>query len=149
YKEIKLANDVIARETVVQPRYVRTRSGDYPEAVPLAAAHLGMKAVVSYNINPKDRNMQSAEEIGEYVTRFISRGGIISMNTDVNPEVISSIKYIAQAVDDIGYRWVTLDELVRNGGERKPLELIPGYDAARMNPDYEQAKYELVYKVNT
>ena len=51
------------------------------------------------------------------------------MNTDVNPEVISSIKYIAQAVDDIGYQLVTLDELVRNGGVRKPLELIPGYDA--------------------
>ena len=29
YKEIKLANDVINRETGVQPRYVRTRSGDY------------------------------------------------------------------------------------------------------------------------
>lgn len=149
YKEIKLANDVIKRETGAQPRYVRTRSGDYPDEVPLAAAHLGMKAVVSYNINPKDRNMQSAEEIGEYVTRFISRGGIISMNTDVNPEVISSIKYIAQAVDDIGYQLVTLDELVQHGSVRKPLEQIPGYDAARMNPDNQQAKYELVYKVNT
>lgn len=125
YKEIKLANDVIKRETGAEPRYVRTRSGDYPADVPLAAAHLGMKAVVSYNINPKDRNMQSAEEIGEYVAKFISRGGIISMNTDVNPEVISSIQYIAQAADDIGYQLVTLNELVENGGERKPLEQIP------------------------
>ncbi|AWP28559.1 polysaccharide deacetylase family protein [Paenibacillus glucanolyticus] len=149
YKEIKLANDVIKRETGAEPRYVRTRSGDYPADVPLAAAHLGMKAVVSYNINPKDRNMQSAEEIGEYVAKFISRGGIISMNTDVNPEVISSIQYIAQAADDIGYQLVTLNELVENGGERKPLEQIPGYDAARINPDYQQAKYELVYKVDT
>lgn len=64
YKEIQLANEVIERETGVKPRYVRTRSGDYPEDVPLAAAHLGMKAVVSYNINPRDRDMQSAEEIG-------------------------------------------------------------------------------------
>lgn len=149
YKEIKLANDVIERETGALPRYVRTRSGDYPEDVPLAAAHLGMKAVVSYNINPKDRDMQSAEAIGEYVARFVSRGGIISMNTDVNPEVVSSIKYIAKAVDDIGYRLVTLDELVQNGGERKPLEQIPGYDAARINPDYQRAKYELVYQVDT
>ena len=71
------------------------------------------------------------------------------MNTDVNPEVVSSIKYIAKAVDDIGYRLVTLDELVQNGGERKPLEQIPGYDAARINPDYQRAKYELVYQVDT
>lgn len=149
YKEIQLANEVIERETGVKPRYVRTRSGDYPEDVPLAAAHLGMKAVVSYNINPRDRDMQSAEEIGEYVARYMTRGGIISMNTDINPEVVAAVKYIAQAAEDIGYRLITLDELVENGGERKPLASIPGYDAAKINPDYHDAAYELVYKART
>jgi len=149
YKEIHLANDVIQRETGVQPKYIRTRSGDYSEDVPLAAAHLGMNAVVSYNINPKDRNMQSAQEIGEYIARYMSRGGIISLNTDINPEVVGSVKYIAEAASDIGYSLVTLDELVNNGGVRKPLEQIPGYDAAKINPDYEHSKYELVYKANT
>lgn len=149
YKEIRLANEVIERETGIQPRYIRTRSGVYPEDVPLAAAHLGMKAVVSYNINPKDRDMQSAEEIGEYVARYMSRGGIISMNTDINPEIVAAVKYIAQAADDIGYQLITLDELVENGGIRKSLEEIPGYDAAHINPDYNDANYELVYKVNT
>ncbi|ANY71981.1 chitin deacetylase [Paenibacillus ihbetae] len=149
YKEIRLANDVIQRETGVQPKYVRTRSGDYPEDVPLAAAHLGMKAVVSYNINPKDRNMQSAQELGEYIARYMSRGGIISLNTDINPEVVGSVKYIAEAAGDIGYSLVTLDELVNNGGVRKPLEQIPGYDAAKINPDYKNSKYELVYKADT
>lgn len=148
YKEIRLANDVIQRETGVQPQYVRTRSGDYSEDVPLAAAHLGMKAVVSYNINPKDRNMQSAQEIGEYIARYMSRGGVISLNTDINPEVVGAVKYIAEAASDIGYSLVTLDELVNNGGVRKPLEQIPGYDAAKINPDYENSKYELVYNVN-
>ncbi|MCA1294310.1 polysaccharide deacetylase family protein [Paenibacillus sp. alder61] len=149
YKEIKLANDVIEENTGSRPKYVRTRSGDYPEDLPLVAAQLGLKAVVSYNINPKDRDMQSAKEIGDYVKRYIHRGGIISLNTDINPEVIASIPYIAAAADEIGYKLVTLDELVSRGGVRKPAEQVPGYDAARINSDYKTAKYRLIYQVDT
>lgn len=149
YKEVKLANDVIEENTGSRPKYVRTRSGDYPEDLPLVAAQLGLKAVVSYNINPKDRDMQSAKEIGDYVKRYIHRGGIISLNTDINPEVIASIPYIAAAADEIGYKLVTLDELVSRGGVRKPAEQVPGYDAARLNSDYKTAKYRLIYQVDT
>ncbi|OAB47345.1 polysaccharide deacetylase family protein [Paenibacillus antarcticus] len=149
YKEIKLSNQVIAKETGVTPKYVRTKSGDFTDDVRLAAAHNGMEAVVSYNINPKDRDMKDAKTIGDYVKRYISRGGIISLNTDINPEVISSIKYIAEAADEIGYKLIRLEQLVENGGVRKPLEQIPGYDAAKINLDYQDEKYELIYKVNT
>lgn len=149
YKEVKLANDVIEENTGSRPKYVRTRSGDYPEDLPLVAAQLGLKAVVSYNINPKDRDMKSAKEIGDYVKRYIHRGGIISLNTDINPEVIASIPYIAAAADEIGYKLVTLDELVSRGGVRKPAEQVPGYDAARINSDYKTAKYRLIYQVDT
>ncbi|MOA00520.1 Peptidoglycan-N-acetylglucosamine deacetylase [compost metagenome] len=38
---------------------------------------------------------------------------------------------------------------MKNGGERKPLEQIPGYDAAKINPQFEAAKYELIYKAYT
>lgn len=118
------------------------------EDVRLVAAQTGLKAVVSYNINPKDSDMQSAKEIGDYIRRYISRGGIIALNTDVNPEVVSSISYIADAAKEVGYKLVPLAKLVRDGGERKPLEQIPGYDAARINPDYEQADYNLIYNAS-
>ncbi|MBA9087807.1 peptidoglycan/xylan/chitin deacetylase (PgdA/CDA1 family) [Fontibacillus solani] len=149
YKEIKLSNEVIEKETGKRPKYVRSKSGDHSDDLLLITAQLGMKAVVSYNINPKDRDMKSAKEIGDYVKRYISRGGIITLNTDINPEVISSIQYIASAAKEIGYKLITLDELVENGGVRKPLEQIPGYDASKSNNDYEKADYELIYKVNT
>lgn len=149
YKEIELSNEVIEKQTGVKPKYVRTKSGDYPADVPLIAAQLGMKGVVSYNINPRDRDMQDAKAIGDYVKRYIHRGGIISLNTDINPEVIPSIRYIAQAVDEIGYRLIPLDELVEHGGIRKPLDEIPGYDAAQINPDYKDAQYRLIYQVDT
>ncbi|MNI13002.1 Peptidoglycan-N-acetylglucosamine deacetylase [compost metagenome] len=149
YKEIKLSNDVIEKETGIRPKYVRSKSGDHSDDLLLITAQLGMKAVVSYNINPKDRDMKSAEEIGDYVKRYISRGGIVTLNTDINPEVIASIQHIANAADEIGYKLITLDELVDNGGVRKPLDQIPGWDAAKINHDYKDAKYELIYKVNT
>lgn len=149
YKEIKLSNEVIEQQTGVKPKYVRTKSGDYPEDVPLIAAQLGMKGVVSYNINPRDRDMQDAKAIGDYVKRYIQRGGIISLNTDINPEVIPAIRYIAEAADEIGYRLIPLDELVEHGGIRKPLAEIPGSDAAQLNPDYQDAQYRLIYQVDT
>ncbi|WP_429843338.1 polysaccharide deacetylase family protein [Brevibacillus sp. FIR094] len=150
YREIQLSNEVIKRETGISPRYVRTKSGDVTEDVRLAAAHLGMEAVVSYNINPKDRDLQKdAKNIGDYITRYMSRGSIISLNTDINPEVIPAIPLIAKAAADIGYQFVPLSEMVKNGGERKPLEQIPGFDAAKLNPQFENAKYELVYQVDT
>lgn len=149
YKEIKLSNDVIEQETGIRPHYVRTKSGDYPGDLPLVAAQLGMDAVVSYNINPRDRDMQDAKAIGDYVKQYIHRGGIISLNTDINPEVIPSIPYIVEAAEEIGYTLVTLDQLIQNGGERKPLEQIAGYDAAKLNLDYQDADYRLIYQVDT
>lgn len=149
YQEVKLSNEIIEKETGVSPRYVRTKSGDYPDDLPLVAAQLGMDAVISYNINPRDRDMQDAKVIGDYVRRYISRGGIISLNTEINPEIIPSLKYIVAAAEEVGYQLVLLHELVENGGVRKPLEEIPGYDAAKMNPDYENAEYHFIERINT
>lgn len=146
YNEIKLSNDVIQKKTGVTPMYLRTKSGDYTDDVRLAAAQLGMKGVISYNINPKDRQMQSAAEIGKYVERFIMRGGIINLDTDVNPQVIEAIPYIAKAAADIGYKLIPLHRLIENGGERKPLKEIPGWDAAKINPNYSNAAYKLYYR---
>ncbi|MEJ8545252.1 polysaccharide deacetylase family protein [Brevibacillus borstelensis] len=149
YKEIQLANEVIEKETGVKPRYVRTKSGDYNDDVRLAAAHLGMDAVIQYNINPKDWDMKDAQAIGHYVERYISRGGIISLNTDKNPEVIPAIALIAKAAKEIDYKLIPLNELIKNGGQRKPLEQIPGYDKAQINVNAKNPVYKLVYNVDT
>ena len=149
YKEIKLSNDVIEKETGVKPRYIRTKSGDYNDDIRLVTAQLGMDAVVSYNINPKDWDMKDAKSIGEYVERYVSRGGIISLNTHINPEVVSSIAYIAKAAEDIGYKFITLNQLIENGGVRKPLAEIEGFDAVKVNLDYENEKPILFYNTYT
>ena len=143
YKEIQLSNEVIEKETGVLPRYVRTKSGDYNDDIRLVTAQLGMEAVVSYNINPKDWDMKDAKSIGDYVERYISRGGIVSLNTHLNPEVIASIAYIAKAAEDIGYTFVPLGQLIEGGGERKPLAEIEGFDAVKVNLEYQNEKPNL------
>ena len=148
YKEVQLCNQIIFKELGIKPKFVRTRSGDYTDDIRAVAAQLGMEAVVSYTINPRDRDMQDAVTIGKYIERYMSRGGIIALNTDINPEVIPAISLIAEAAKNLSYQLVTLSTLHENGYEAKPLEQIPGYDAAIINSNYQQAQYELIYKVD-
>lgn len=149
YKEIKLSNDIIQKETGVSPRYVRTKTGDYKEDVRLATAQLGMDVVVSYNINPKDWKMKDAKSIASYVERYIARGSIINLNTNFNPEVITAIPFIAKAVSDMGYKLIPLEDLIANGKERKPLAQIPGHDAASVDFKNKNPKYKLIYNLDT
>lgn len=146
FNEVKLANDVIRKETGVSPKYLRTRSGEFTDNDRLVAAQLGMESIIHYTINPKDREMQDAESIGAYVERFITRGAIILLNTDTNPEVVGSIKYIAEAAEKIGYQLIPLGEMIDKGGERKKLEEIVGFDALVENYEYETITPNLFYK---
>lgn len=149
YNDIRLANEVIERELGTRPQYVRTKSGEYTEDVRKAAAALGMKGVVRYSINPRDRDMQSAEEIGQYVARYMRRGSIVTLNTYINPEVPGAISYIAKAAETKGFKLVTLKELLDKGVLRKPLEEIPGHDAAKVNLDYANVQYEMFKSLPT
>lgn len=149
YKEIQKTNEIIKKETGVAPKYIRTKSGNYNDDICLAAAQSGLDAVITYSINPKDWDMKSAKEIGDYVEKYITRGGIIALNTDKNPEVIKSISLIAKAVNDVGYKLVPLNKLLEGEYERKPLQAIKGYDAAKINKNIEENEYDIIYKINT
>ncbi|WP_313894794.1 polysaccharide deacetylase family protein [Psychrobacillus sp.] len=149
YKEIQLSNEVIKRETGVTPRYLRTKSGEYNDDVRLVTAQLGMDAVISYNINPKDGDMKDAKAIGKYVEKYIKRGGIVSLNTDINPEVVKSIAYISKAAEDINYKFIPLSKLIEQEIEKKPFNEIEGYDAVKINEDYENSVSEVYRKAKT
>lgn len=149
YKEIHLANEVIEKETGVTPRYIRTASGDYNDDVRLAAAHSGLDAVISYSLFL--HNWQNETEIQKknYIRKYINRGGIIALDTDENKELAESISLIAEAAKDVGYSFVPLSQLVSEGGERKPLEEIAGYNAVGVNADYTSTKYTLIERKET
>ncbi|WP_369827021.1 polysaccharide deacetylase family protein [Cohnella sp. CIP 111063] len=149
YKEIRLSNEIIERETGIAPRYVRTRSGDYTDDVRLAAAHNGMESVVVYSLFLHNWQKESGEQRDLYIRKYITRGGIISIDTEENTDLVEDIAIVAHAAKEVGYDFIPLGRMIEHGGERKPLEQIEGYDAVRINPNYEDAKYNLIYDVVT
>ncbi|WP_107838291.1 polysaccharide deacetylase family protein [Metasolibacillus meyeri] len=149
YKEFFLANQIFEKHLGYAPQYVRSRSGDATESMRLAAATLGLKAVVEYSINPQDRNMQSAEEIVTYIERFWSSGAIIHLNTYINPAVIEAISLLAGKANEKSYKLTTLSEVLENQYTVRKLEEIEGYDAIQMNANYEDAEPHIYYRKNT
>ncbi|MNW47630.1 Peptidoglycan-N-acetylglucosamine deacetylase [compost metagenome] len=149
YKEIHLADEVIEKETGVKPRYVRTASGDYNDDIRLAAAHNGQNAVVSYSLFLHNWQDETELEKKNYIRKYINRGGIIALDTEENTQLAGDISLIAEAAKDVGYSFVPLSQLVSEGGERKPLEEIEGFDAAKVNSDYKSQDYDLVYREET
>ncbi|MCQ6563034.1 polysaccharide deacetylase family protein [Paenibacillus mendelii] len=148
YKEIQVSNEIIEKETGIRPQYIRTRSGDYNENVRLAAAQAGMQAVVSYSLNLQAWHLDSKEDVGEYVRSYVTRGGIIALNTEGNSQAVDTIPLIAEAAADVKYKLVPLSKLLEKGMERKPLESIAGYDTAKINLNYKDAKYKAVDRGN-
>lgn len=149
YREIARSNAIIEAATGIPPKYIRPQGGAYNDDVLLVTAQCGLEALVNYSINPQDWDMKEAREIGDYVERYITRGGIIALNSDKNPEVIKAIPLIARAVEQVGYELVPLSQLFEGAYERRPLEAIEGYDAAKLNHDFENTPYQVIHKVKT
>lgn len=149
YREIHLANKIIERETGLKPQYVRTKSGDYNDDIRLAAAQEGMKGVVVYSLFLHNWQGESEQDKYLYIRKYITRGGILTIDTEEFNAAIEAIPMIVKAVDEVGYKLIPLDKLISHGGERKPLEQLPGYDLVQVNPDYENAKYRLIYDQQT
>jgi peptidoglycan/xylan/chitin deacetylase (PgdA/CDA1 family) len=144
YKEIHVSNEVIKKETGVAPQYLRTRSGDYNDNVRLAAAQSGLSGVVSYSLNLHEWQNETEQEKANYIRKYVTRGGIIALDSELDTHVLESIPFIAKAAADVGYKLIPLRKLIESGHERKPLDQIPGYDAAKINLNYKDAKYQLI-----
>jgi len=149
YKEIAITNQIIEREIGVSPKLIRTRSGDYNDDVRLAAAQMGMDAVISYSLNLQGWHSERVEEVKEYVKRHVIRGGVIALNTEGNSQAVQTIPLIAEAAADVKYELVTLSDLMKEATERKALAEIEGFDAAKLNMNDEQAVYDVIKKANT
>ncbi|MFD6903529.1 polysaccharide deacetylase family protein, partial [Streptomyces diastaticus] len=145
YIELALANRVFKEHLNIEPKYARTRSGDSSDSFQEAAAQLNME-VVTYTINPKDTQMQSAEEIADYIRRFANRGAIIELNTYINPEVIRAIPLIYQYASADGYTLTTLEEVHQTN--YLVDELVDTNNLA-VNTDYKNSRPAIIEKFST
>ncbi|WP_337982700.1 polysaccharide deacetylase family protein [Lysinibacillus sp. C5.1] len=149
YKEIYLTNQIFEEQLGYTPKYVRSRSGDATDNMRYATNALNMKAVVEASVNPKDRNMQSAEEIMTYIRKYVDSGSVIHLNTYINPAVIDVVPLLAQFGKEKGFTFSTLTDVFENEYLVKSLEEIKGYDAIKINPAYENVQPHVYYRKNT
>ena len=149
YEEIMLTNQIFEEHLGYTPKFVRSRSGDVTDNMRLAAKALDMEAVIGLSINPLDRKMQSAQELINYISKYIDRGSIIHLNTYINPAIIDAIPLLAQLAKEREYTITTLSDLLDERYLTKSVEEISGYDAVSPNVNYEQAKPNLYYRKET
>lgn len=149
YEEIMLTNQIFEEHLGYTPKFVRSRSGDITDNMRLAAKALDMKAVIGLSINPLDRKMQSAQELINYISKYIDRGSIIHLNTYINPAIIDAIPLLAQLAKEREYTITTLSDLLDERYLTKSVEEIAGYDAVSPNLNYEQVKPNLYYRKET
>lgn len=148
-REIRLSNQVIERETGVKPKYLRTKSGNYNDDVQLAAAQEGLDAVVTYSLFLHNWEGETEQEKYLYIRKYITRGGIIAIDTEDFKSLIDTVPLIAKAAKDVGYNFIPLETLVAHGGKRKPLEEIEGYNLVKPDLNYAKTKYRLIYDAET
>ncbi|MEA0553496.1 polysaccharide deacetylase family protein [Lysinibacillus irui] len=149
YEEIMLTNQIFEEHLGYTPKFVRSRSGDVTDNMRLAAKALDMKAVIGLSINPLDRKMQSAQELINYISKYIDRGSIIHLNTYINPAIIDAIPLLAQLAKEREYTITTLSDLLDERYLTKSVEEIAGYDAVSPNLNYEQVQPNLYYRKET
>ncbi len=142
--QLKKANGVISQEAGVTPGFLWNMGGKYNDEVLIAAKACGLQ-LVTYNINLQNWEGKTSAEVQSYLENKITRGGIIALSANDLNTALNTLDLIEKVQTEMGYSVQPLQYLLDNQYERKPLKEIPGWDAAKINPDYENAEYDIVY----
>ena len=112
--EIKACGDVLAQITGHPPHLFRPPGGEYNLAVSEAAEALGYK-IILYSDDPGDYADPGTQVIEARTMDTISNGGIILLH-DGSAQTLVILPQIIQRLKARGFRFVTVDELLRPGG---------------------------------
>lgn len=112
--EIKACGDVLTRITGHPPHLFRPPGGEYNLAVSEAAEALGYR-IVLYSDDPGDYADPGTQVIETRTLDTISNGGIILLH-DGSAQTLLILPQIIQRLKARGFRFVTVDQLLRPGG---------------------------------
>lgn len=141
---LQKTSQVIKDETGTAPKFLWNLGGKYNDDV-LAAAKASGLQFVTYNINLQKWEEKTSADVQNYLENKITRGGIIALPTNDLNTALNTLDLIAKVGDEMGYSVQPLEYLIANAYERKPLKEIPGWDAAKLNPNYQNTEYDIVY----
>ncbi|WP_240647718.1 polysaccharide deacetylase family protein [Paenibacillus nanensis] len=146
FKEVDLGASVMEDKLGTEIQYVRSAFYKVPDDLMLAASHSGLKAVIGQSVTLNDVHLEKELQDQKFLRLQIKRGTIISIDLEKNNRAIEMLPILNDAVSEVGYEWVRIDNLMEAALEKKPLEQIEGYDAAVKNLDDANADYELFYR---
>lgn len=112
--EIKACGDVLTQITGRPPHLFRPPGGEYNRGVAEAAEALGYKMIL-YSDDPGDYADPGTQVIETRTLDTISNGGIILLH-DGSTQTLLVLPRIIQRLKARGFRFVTVDELLRPGG---------------------------------
>ena len=112
--EIKACGDVLTQITGRPPHLFRPPGGEYNLAVSEAAEALGYKMIL-YSDDPGDYADPGTQVIETRTLDTISNGGIILLH-DGSAQTLLILPQIIQRLKARGFRFVTVDQLLRPGG---------------------------------
>ncbi|WP_249869118.1 polysaccharide deacetylase family protein [Oceanobacillus saliphilus] len=145
YRLIKETNDIIETITGQQAKYVYVNSKKEYDDIHAVADEFAMSGVINYSSKINFSDPEDERKIREEMRNAIARGGILAMN----PDHMNAIPYLMEAVDEVDYNFVLLDDLIDLDQGRKPFAEIPGADAIQVNPNMEGIEPFLHYQEKT
>ncbi len=126
----------IEETTGKAPRLYRPVHGEVSENMAKACREVGLIPVL-YNKNPLPEDGKSLDDLLKYFSKGFHRGDIIYLRTDNYFKLDSLVEGMANMVFDTGYSFETIDEMYDHQYVSKPLEDIPGWDAVKINSDFD------------
>lgn len=114
--EIQACGDVLKRITGHTPHLLRPPGGDYDKDVAETADVLGYTTVL-WTDDPGDYASPGDPVIFQRIMRNINPGGVVLLHDGIQ-ETIDILPNIISTLRKRGYRFVTVDELIKSDSER-------------------------------
>lgn len=109
--EYEACNDIVEDVAGIKMRFCRPPGGDYDRHVIQAATEQGLTTVL-WTDDPGDYANPGTKRIEEQTLKRLSNGGIILLHDGIE-QTLDVLPQIIHYARDRGYRFVTVDELLR------------------------------------
>jgi peptidoglycan/xylan/chitin deacetylase (PgdA/CDA1 family) len=110
-RDLKRAEDILAENTGRIPGWFRPPFGVTTPSV-RKSADIMRYNVIGWNIRTLDTTIRNKEKIMQRIRKRIKPGAVILFH-DTQPSIVEILEYLADYTNEIGYRIVPLDKLLR------------------------------------
>lgn len=126
-------NEQIEADTGEKPEYVFSNTSKKEKEIRKTAAQLDMNGVIRPSYSIHDTKIEDEKKIKQKMYRAVARGSVLSLK----PKSAEVIPYLADAMDEVDFTFIPLNEFIALDEERKPFKEIKGAKKIKKNLDIE------------